>query len=170
MSVRMVMLKNMVNSSVSVKDPSLGVNRTWHKRGQTLPIPYDTVELMLWENGFKHLIDSGILYIENMQDKKDLGLESADAIEPENIIALSTIQMENLLKNTPITVFKKEVANLPKVQVDNLIEYAVENKIIDPVKSSFLKELTGKDIMVSVSRKEEREAEERAEKAKGRHD
>ena len=59
--------------------------------------------------------------------------------------------MENLLKNTPLTVFKKEVSALTRVQVDSLISYAINKKIIDPDKCSWLKDLTGKDILKSIS-------------------
>ena len=48
MAQRMVMITNMVNAKVSIKDPAYGVNRRWEKRGQSLPIPYEAVENLLW--------------------------------------------------------------------------------------------------------------------------
>ena len=68
-NTRMVNLKNMVNKTVGVKLPEYGVNRKWTTKGQVIPLPYDTVEQMLWHEGFRKMIDRGILYIENMQDK-----------------------------------------------------------------------------------------------------
>jgi hypothetical protein len=111
------------------------------------------------------MIDNGILYIDDLQTKKDLGLEPEDATEPTNIIALTELQMENLLKNTPLTVFKKEISQLKDTQIDNLIDYAIEKKIVDTDKCSLLKQITKRDILLAISRKEDMEALERAEKA-----
>lgn len=155
MAQKMVMITNMVNGMVSVKDPTYGVNRRWVKRGQTLPIPYEAVENLLWQDGFRRMLDSGVLYIQDMQIKKDLGLEPQEATAPVNIKALSIQDMKNLLENVPIAVFKKEVVSLPRVQVDNLIEFAIENKIVNTDKCMFLKDLTHKDIFAAIRAREE---------------
>ena len=163
---RMVMVTNMVNGMVSVKDPSTGVNRRWMKRGQTQPIPYEALEQLLWQDGFRNMLETGVLYIKDMKDKKDLGLEPEEATKPTNILALSEVEMKNLLEKTPFDVFKKEVLPLPRVQVDNLIEFAIENKIVDTAKCAFLKQVSGKDILLAISRKEEDEEIEKKEKAR----
>jgi len=67
--MRTVKITNMVNGMVSVKDPSTGVNRVWRKRGQSSVLPYETVESLLWQDGFLRLIECGVLYIENLKDK-----------------------------------------------------------------------------------------------------
>lgn len=155
MAQRMVMVTNMVNAMVSVKDQAFNVNRRWMKRGQTIPIPYEAVENMLWEEGFRRMIESGVLYIQNMKDKQDLGLEPMEATKPTNIKALTEQDMKNLWNTVPITVFKKEVVSLPRVQVDSLVEYAIQNKIVDGAKCSFIKDLTHKDILSAISAIEE---------------
>lgn len=159
---RMVTIKSMVDARVSVKDPTYGVNRRWDRKGQRISMPYSVVEGMLWQDGFRHLIESGILYIDNLKDKQDLGLEPEDTKEPVNIIVLTEIQMKNLLTTTPFIVFKKEVQLLTRVQIDNLIEYAIRNQLIDVQKCSFLKKLTGRDIISMIKANEEDvQAEER---------
>ena len=167
MSQRMVMITNMVNGLVSIKDYTYNVNRRWDKRGQTLPIAFEAVEGLLWQSGFRKMIESGVLYINNLQDKKDLGLEPQEVDQPVNIIALTELQMQNLLKNVPLSVFKKEIENLPRVQVDNLIEYAVQNKIVDMDKCEYLHRVTGKDIITAIKAKEEdKKADERERRRK----
>lgn len=162
---RMVKIRNMVNAQVGVSEASLGIKRIWGKQGQLLAIPFEIVEQLMWTDGFKRMIDSGILYIEDMQDKKDLGIEPIDADTPVNIIVLSTQRIEELMKTTPIDVFKREVGNLPRVQVDNLIEYSIEHQLVDSAKCTFLKQLTGKDIFKAISaREEDRLIEERERK------
>lgn len=162
--MRTVKITNMVNGMVSVKDPSTGVNRVWRKRGQSSVLPYETVESLLWQDGFLRLIECGVLYIENLKDKQDLGLEPVDAVEPTNILTLTEMQMKNLLTAVPITVFKKELSKYPKIQVDNLIEYAIENNLVDPEKCAYLKQVTGKDIMLAISRREDDKKHDELEK------
>lgn len=170
MAERMVALKSMVNAIVTIKKPEFGINKKWQKRGQILMMPFDVVEQLLWDNSVRNMIDSGILYIENLKDKIDLGLEPADATEPENIIALSINDLENYWTQLPIDVFKRKVVKLPKIQVDNLISYGIETEHINVEKCLFLKELTkGKDVLAAISRKHEIEEFQRQE-AEGKRD
>lgn len=155
MAQRMVKVTNMVNAMVSVKDATYNVNRRWMKRGQTVPIPFEAIENMLWEEGFRRMIDSGVLYIQDLQDKQDLGLEPVDATAPINIKALSEQDMKNLWNTAPMSVFKREITSLPRVQVDSLVEYAIQNKIVNSEKCSFIKNLTRKDILSAISAIEE---------------
>jgi hypothetical protein len=164
MGERMVLVKNMIDSRVGVSDPTTGIRRRWEKRGQTVPIPYSAMEQLLWQDGFRRMIDQGYLYIESMKDKQDLGLEPIEATQPTNIIALSPVQMSDMLRNKPIDVFKRELSGLPDAQIDNLIDYAISQKIMDSQKCSILKQVTGRDIIKAISRKEEIESEEKAEK------
>lgn len=171
MSERMVILKSMVNGTVSVNYPQYNINRRWSQTGQPVAIPFHTVEQCLWENGFRRMIDSGILYIESMQDKIDLGLEPADATEPVNIIALTQNQIDSLLKTASLDEFKETLLKLPRAQVDNLVEYAVEKEIVVMDKAAFVKELTGKDILASVSKKQQmREIEKREAQREKEHE
>lgn len=170
MKERMVVLKSMVNGTVSVNYPQYGINRRWSKMGQPIPVPFTTVEQCLYENGFRRMIDSGILYIENMQDKIELGLEPADASEPENIIVLEEKDMENLLKATTLDTFIEKTQNISRAQMDNLIDYAIRHEIVIMDKANYIKELTGRDILAAVSRKQQvEEADKRAQKKEERN-
>lgn len=151
MADRMVALKSTVDSLVSVRKPEFGVNRRWQKMGQTQTLPFDTVSQLLWDSGFRSLIDSGILYIEDMQTKKDLGLEPEEADKPVNILVLNEKQMIEFMTSLPIDVFKREVSNLPRIQVDNLVSFAAEHRYTDSEKCYFLKQLCGKDVLKMVS-------------------
>lgn len=168
MDNRMVSIESMVNATVVIKKPEYGVNRRWLKRGQRQAIPFDTISQLLWDNGVKHMFDTGMLYISNMQDKIDLGLEPEDATEPQNIIALTIDDMKNYMTEKPIDEFKRDVLQLPRTQVDNLISYAVETQLIDGQKCAFLKKLTGKDILKTISRIQEMEEIDRQEEEKAK--
>lgn len=165
-NTRMVYLKNMVNKTVGVKIADYGVNRKWTQKGQVIPLPYDTVEQMLWHEGFRKMIDRGILYIESMQDKIDLGLEPAGATEPENIKVLTDSQIQNLLVSQPYTVFKKEISELTMTQINNIVNYAIANDIVDVQKCELLQKLTNIDILKAISTKKELERLDAIEKVK----
>lgn len=165
--MRMVIVKSAVNATVSIVNPQYGLNIRWRAMGQPMRVPFEALEQALWEQGVRRMFDSGILYIDNMQDKIDLGLEPADATEPVNIIIFTENEMNELLTKAPFDSFKKRVLEAPRMQVDNLIEYAIHNEIVDMAKIDFLKKLTGgKDILAGIKRKRDmREAEEKEKKA-----
>ncbi len=160
---RMVAIKNMIESQISVRDMSIGINRRWQRRGQVIPLPYETVEQLLWQDGFRRMIDQGILYIESLKDKQDLGLEPINTDKPVNIIALTEPEIKSLLTEVPVTVFRKRLSQLPDIQIDNIIDYAIANKIINLEKIQILKEITNRDILEGISKKSELEAEEKKE-------
>ena len=90
---------------------------------------------------------TGMLYIEDMEVKKELGLEPEDATEPENIIVLSDAEMKRYLTVLPLHEFKEKLANLSIEQKKNMVDYAVENEIINLEKCELLKEATGLNIV-----------------------
>lgn len=159
MEQRMVIIKNLVNHRVGISIPELGLQKKWTKQGAKVTIPFDILEQALWYSGVRPLFEKGSLYIENMQDKIDLGLEPIGATEPENIIVLNDGQRLNMLKLMGYDEFIDKVTQLNRTQVDNLIEYAIENKIVDVDKCTYLKKLTGKDIIKTIALKEEMQNE-----------
>lgn len=148
---RMVKVTNMVNKIVGVKLPEYGINRQWRRKGQSVPIPFDTLSQMLWHNGFRNMIDKGILYIDSMKDKIDLGLEEEGTKEPTNIIALNDAQILKLLKVDDFDTFKNTIDKLPEAQVRNVANYAITNKLVDVEKCNYIKDLTYIDILKSIS-------------------
>lgn len=164
MENRQVLLKNMMDAVVSVVKPDYGIRRKWNKRNQVMALPFDIVEQLLWDRGFRNLIDSGILYIEDMQTKIDLGLEPEGADQPVNIRSLNDQDMQNIW-NAPIAVFKKEIEELPQIQIDNLVEYAIAHDIADAAKCGHIKQLTGKDILKAISNKQDMALLDEKEKA-----
>lgn len=163
MAQRMVKLQNMVNKTVGVKNPDYNINREWRRKGQIQSIPFETVEQLLWTDGFRRMLTKGILYINDMQDKIDLGLEPEGAKAPENIIILNDGQIKTLLLIRTFEEFKEEVKTLNLTQIRNIVNYAIENEIADVSKSDYLKEITNIDILKSISLKKELEKEDQKE-------
>lgn len=152
MTERMVKVQNMVNKTIVIRKPEYNLNRRWTQKNQIIPIPFDTLEQALWNEGIRTLFDRGMLYIPDMQDKIDLDLEPEDATEPQNIIVLTDKQIENLLNNVPFVAFKKELEELSSTQIREIANYAIIHEIANVEKVNYLKSLTDVDILKAISR------------------
>ena len=153
METRMVKLRNTTAQTVTIYSPAYNVKRTFPGKGAVQVLPFDTVEQLLWDNGFQYMIKSGQLYIDDMQTKIDLGLENPDAKVPTNIKVLTPEQILTLLKVRTVEEFKKEVSTISVEQCNEIVKYAVENNLVDNDKVNYLKERTGKDVIAMIARK-----------------
>ena len=135
---------------VSVFDPSIPFRASWPAKGSTRPIEEETLEQLIYFPGFKRMIDSGVLYIEDLDVKKRLGIEPEDATEPVNVIVLSDQEKNKYLKMYSVDKFKEEIKKLSHEQLIDLADYAIENKIADFDKSEVLEKACGKNIVKGI--------------------
>ena len=149
-----IMAKVNVTSStvgeVSVFQPSIPFRASWPSKGSTRAIEEEIIEQLLYTPGFKYMIDTGMLYIEDMEVKKRLGLEPEDATEPVNVIVLTDAIKNKYLKMYSVEKFKEEIKKLSREQLVDLADYAIENKIADFDKSEVLEKACGKNIVKGI--------------------
>lgn len=153
-----VKIKNTTNGRIGINIPDLKLSRIWEKKNVIKYIDFDDLEQALYDSGVEYMIRQGMLEIEDMEVKIALGLEEEGTTTPVNIIVLSEKEMERYLKVLPIVDFKKKIADLPKEQVYNLLDYAIEKEIIQLDKNDILKQITGTDVMEAIKLK--RQAQE----------
>lgn len=153
-----VKIKNTTNGRIGINIPDLKLSRIWEKKNVIKDIDFDDLEQALYDSGVEYMIRQGMLEIEDMEVKIALGLEEEGTTTPVNIIVLSEKEMERYLKVLPIVDFKKKIADLPKEQIYNLLDYAIEKEIIQLDKNDILKQITGTDVMEAVKLK--RQAQE----------
>ena len=146
----LVKITNMVNNSVSVAIPELNFKRTWPRKGSVISIDLEKLKEMQYDPGFEYMLREGILYIEDMNAKKELGLEPEDASAPENIIVLTEKQQKEYMTELEQKDFEEKVSKLSLEQVQSLADYAVNNKLSDMDKCNFLKKLCGRDVIQSI--------------------
>ena len=135
---------------VSVFEPSIPFRASWPAKGSTRAVEKDIVEQLLFTPGFKYMIDTGMLYIEDMEQKKELGIEPEDATEPVNVIVLTDTTKNKYLKMYSADKFKEEIKKLSHEQLIDLADYAIENKIADFDKSEILEKACGKNIIKGI--------------------
>lgn len=159
----MVNIKSTVKALVSINVPTLNLRRSWPKKGAIQKIPFDVLEQAYFEPGVEYLFKTGVLYIEDMEVKRALGLEDPEAEAPTAIIDLTDDYMKKLLTATPLKDFREEVEKLSHEQIKELVQFAVEIGVTDYHRCKLLQEKTGFDIMKAAIAHKEEEAETAAE-------
>ena len=160
-NTRLVKLRSTSTGTFSINEPAYNIRRIFPKKGSVQTVPFDILEQLLWQPGFRAAIDSGLLYIDDMQDKIDLGLEQPDTKVPTNIKVLNETQMMTLLKVKPYNEFIDELGTLPMQQIRDLADYAAENNLVDMQKVDAIKQLTGKDIVAMINKRRQFEEADR---------
>ena len=145
-----VKVKSLVSSRVVISLPELRLRRVWEKKGAVKVIPFDQLEEALYSPGTESLFKKGVLGIDDMEVKIRLGLEPEGAQEPVHIITLDDKQRERYLRVLPIHEFRQKVKELPKEQIMELANYAIEHEIADFDKSEVLLKLAGVDILSAI--------------------
>ena len=102
-----------VKNKVVVTSADLHFSRTWQKAGAVVTIPRETLDELMYDIGFANMIKEGILYIEDMEVKKDIGIEPEDAETP-TIIFMNDKELNRFWKIMPLSQFKVEVKKLTK--------------------------------------------------------
>lgn len=142
-----VVVVSTVDGIVSIHSPEYRVSRTWSKKGAKVTFDKEVLAEVMYAPGVSSMFNKGILYIEDMDTKKELGLEPEEATEPENIIVLNENQMKRYLTVAPIFELEAILNKLSGPQKKNLVDYAVKNEIVDMDKADIIKKHTGMDII-----------------------
>ncbi len=145
-----VKVTNLVSRRVNVTLPEMRFRRVWETKGAVRTIPFDELEEAMYNPGVEALFRNGVLGIEDMSIKKELGLEPEDAEEPINIIVLNDQQRKRYLTVLPLPEFKDKVKELSRDQIQELAKFAIDNELIDFEKDSYIKEIIDIDIIGSI--------------------
>ena len=155
MENKKVMLINMVNRRVGIDVPDLRLSRVWERKGAKKPIDLDVLKEAFYDPGVEYLLREGILYIEDMDVKIELGLEE-DASSP-TIIILNEDELKRYLTVMPVFEFRGKVNELGREQKLSLVDYAIENEHTNYEKCEILKELVEVDIIRAIQLKRDAE-------------
>ena len=145
-----VKVKNLVSSRVVISIPDMRLRRVWEKKGMVKVIPFEQLEEAIYNPGVERLLRDGVLGIDDMEVKIKLGLEPEEATEPTNIIVLDDNQRERYLKLMPMHEFRQNIKELPREQLIELANYAIEHEIADFDKSELLLKVVGIDILSAI--------------------
>ena len=159
MNEEMVMVKSMTKGIVGFNLPDLRLRKEWPKKGARLPVSKDILREAIYNPGVEYMFKNGILFIEDMDFKKELGLEPEDATEPENVIELDDKKMARYITFMPVADLRKEIEKLSSNQKKDLVDYAIEhNTELKMDRVTLINELCHTDLLKAIELK--RKAEE----------
>lgn len=147
MEKEMVTVISTVNGVVGIYLPDLRFKKEWTRKGQKQKIDKELLQDIMYDPGSEYMFRTGMLYIEDMDIKKEIGLEPEEATEPVNIIVLDEKQLNRYLTVMPLHEFKENVKKLSIEQAKNLVDYAVQKETITFDKAEFLEKVTGLNAM-----------------------
>lgn len=127
MSNEKVFVESMVNHGVSILLPGTNIQKTWQKKGAKLSFDRDALVEAYYDPGIEYMFTHGILYTDDMDFKKAVGLEPEDAKEPVNVVKMEDAYMKRLISFMPVFEFEKELDKLSYDQRQMLVEYAVNH-------------------------------------------
>ena len=145
-----VKIINATNSTIGVKVPAASFQRDWLGNGAAVMVEKEKLEELMYDVGFKYMIENGMLYIEDMKVKQELGLEPENATTPVNIIVLNDNDKKRYMTVMPLKDFKVQVRKLNFEQLNLLVDYAIAHRYADFDKTKVLKEITGRDIIQTI--------------------
>lgn len=146
-----IIIVSNTNSRVGVNLPEIRFSRKWPAKGSKITVDKETFEQMMYDAGTRYMFESGMLYTEDLEVKKLVGLEPEDAKEPVNIIILDDKQKNRYMSAMPINEFITNIKKLGYEELQNLADYAIEHELVgDLKKCDEIQKLIGKDIIAAI--------------------
>ena len=155
-----VMVTSMVSGRIGLVIPRMYVNKVFPKKGTKLPIEKDVLREAIYEPGVEYMFKEGLLYIEDMDFKIELGLEAEGTKAPTNVIPMDEKYMSRVLKLMPIAEMKKAISGMNDNQKRELVDFASEQNDISFDRMDVIKKLTGIDVVKVIEFKRAKKEEE----------
>lgn len=153
-----ICIKSMIAGRVYVNLPTIQRRFEWNRRGAIVKVNRDIFDVMSYDNGFTNMVKYGILFIEDMEVKKEMGLEPEDATEPVNLIELTEQRIKRMISVMPIPEFKGELKKLSEVQQREVANYMVNNNgSITMDRLQAMKDVCGIDVAQAIRMKQANE-------------
>ena len=142
-----VMVTSMVSGRIGLVLPRLHINKVWPKKNTKLPVEKDVLREAIYEPGVEYMFKQGLLYIDDMDFKIELGLEEEGTKAPTNVFPMDEKYMSRVLKLMPIAEMKKAISAMNDNQKRELIDFASEQNDISFDRMDVIKKLTGIDVV-----------------------
>lgn len=149
-----VMITSMVGGTISAASLE---HRVWNKKGQKLPVSKDVLREAIYEPGIEYMFKKGILYIDDMDMKIELGLESPGATAPTDILPVDDKYLNRVLKLMPIVEMKAAIDKMSIVQKQELVDYASKQNDIQLDRLAIVSEKCNVDILKTIELNRQKE-------------
>jgi hypothetical protein len=150
MENKKVVITNQSNSRVGINVPDLRFKRVWEKKNAKIAVDMDVLREIIYDTGVSYMFEQGILFIEDMQAKIELGLEPEEAKAPVNIIKLDDAALKRALGPMIVSDFKKFFEPLSEEQKHQVAEYAIANECTDFTKAEIIQKAIGINVISAI--------------------
>ena len=138
------------NGRCGIDNADLRISRRWPARGSVVTFSKEQIEELMFDPAFRNMVNEGILYIEDMEVKKEIGLEEEDATSP-TIILMDNNALDRFWRIMPLAQFKIETKTLTKAQITSLAEYAIAHGSDGTIeKANYLTSISGYQILKGI--------------------
>ena len=90
----------------------VAMRKTCPRKGAKLPIDKEVLREAIYNPGVEYMFKNGILYIDDMDFKIELGLEEEGTKTPTNIIAVDEKYMNRLMRLMPIKEMRESILKM----------------------------------------------------------
>ena len=149
-----VMVTSMASGTISA--PSLE-HRVWNKKGQKLPVSKDILREAIYEPGVEYMFKNGILYIDDMELKIELGLEAPGTETPTEVLPIDDKYLNRVLKLMQVSEMKSTIDKMSIVQKQELVDYASKQNDIQLDRLAIVSEKCGVDVLKTIELNRQKE-------------
>ena len=149
-----VMVTSMVGGTISAASLE---HRVWNKKGQKLPVSKDVLREAIYEPGIEYMFKKGILYIDDMEMKIELGLEAPGTTTPTEVLPVDDKYLNRVLKLMPISEMKAAIDKMSIVQKQELVDYASKQNDIQLDRLAIVSEKCGVDVLKTIELNRQKE-------------
>lgn len=142
-----VMVTSMVGGTISAASLE---HRVWNKKGQKLPVSKDVLREAIYEPGVEYMFKKGILYIDDMELKIELGLEAPGATAPTEILPVDDKYLNRVLKLMPVSEMKAAIDKMSIIQKQELVDYASKQNDIQLDRLAIVSDKCKVDILKTI--------------------
>lgn len=150
MENRKVAIINQSNSRVGINIPDLRFKRVWEKKNAKILVDMDVLRELIYDNGVSYMFEQGILFIDDMEAKIELGLEPETAKAPVNIIKIDDAMLKRALGPMILVEFKKFFEGLTDEQKHQVAEYAIAHECTDFSKAEIIQKAIGINVISAI--------------------
>lgn len=149
-----VMVTSMVGGTISAASLE---HRVWNKKGQKLPVSKDVLREAIYEPGIEYMFKKGILYIDDMEMKIELGLEAPGTAAPTEVLPVDDKYLNRVLKLMPISEMKAAIDKMSIVQKQELVDYASKQNDIQLDRLAIVSDKCNVDILKTIELNRQKE-------------
>jgi hypothetical protein len=149
-----VMVTSMVGGTISAASLE---HRVWNKKRQKLPVSKDVLREAIYEPGIEYMFKKGILYIDDMEMKIELGLEAPGTTTPTEVLPVDDKYLNRVLKLMPISEMKAAIDKMSIVQKQELVDYASKQNDIQLDRLAIVSDKCNVDILKTIELNRQKE-------------